>query len=369
MLLNALQLINFRNYASGTAVFSPRLNLIYGENAQGKSNLLEAICYLALNSSFREASDGEILGWGQDFFRLEAQAESGRAQLELAIGYDRSKRKSWQINGLPQTKLHQVLGYLHVVIFSPADLALVQAGPQVRRRFLNREMVQLKPDFCSLLVRYNQVIRQRNAVLKTGQAGPLLAAWNQQLVTLGAQIIHRRLALLQRLKPLAASFHRALSREREGLTIKYRGIAPEEQLLAAGFEQLQELFWQRLTRMEEAEKSRGMSLLGPHRDDFELEINGKITRQYGSQGQQRTAALALKLAELELAREERGECPLLLLDDVLSELDAGRRQQLLQMMNGLTQTFITTTDQQFQLEGAKSFYISAGNIKEEKEKS
>ena len=362
MLLNSLQLINFRNYASATASFSPRLNLFYGENAQGKSNLLEAICYLALNSSFREAGDGEILGWGQDFFRLQAQASSSKAQLELAIGYDRSKRKSWQINGLPQTKLHQVLGHLHVVIFSPADLALVQAGPQVRRRFLNREMVQLSPDFCSLLVRYNQVIRQRNAVLKTGQTGPLLLAWNQQLVTLGSQIICRRLALLQRLKPLAASFQRGLSGKREEITLKYRGIAPEEQLLASSPEQLQELFWQRLTRLEEAEKSRGISLLGPHRDDLELEINGKNARQYGSQGQQRTAALALKLAELELAREERGEYPLLLLDDVLSELDPLRRQQLLEMTSGLTQTFITTTDNQFRLEGAKAYHISGGNI-------
>ncbi|MEG2212833.1 MAG: DNA replication/repair protein RecF [Clostridiales bacterium] len=336
---------NFRNYEQFEVNFDLQLNIIFGFNAQGKSNLLESICYLSLASSFRGAADLELIHQQRDYFYLAGEMGSTQTgDFSISAAYNRQKRRKWRLNQQPCQKLSDIVGVFHTVIFSPEDILLIKGGPSLRRRFLNRQM--------------------RNHCLKQGNE-ELLTVWDQQLIDLGVKIVCHRVNILKHLQPLAAQIHQELSGG-EQLTLFYQSaVLPENFELDYQGElksAIQERFMAQLKRLRRGELARGLCLCGPHRDDVLIAIDGNNSRNFASQGQQRTAALSLKLAELELARQIRGEYPVLLLDDVLSELDSKRQKNLVVLMTKKTQTFITTTDKTIPFGQGKLWTVDKGHL-------
>ncbi|MCL1816900.1 MAG: DNA replication/repair protein RecF [Clostridiales bacterium] len=352
MILHVLKLDNFRNYHHMEVTWHEQANLLQGANAQGKSNLLEAICLLSLTTSFRGVGEADLITKGESYFYVEGQVSKGESSdgeedFTICAAYSADKRRKWKV-GLKECRRGEVVGLLHTVIFSPEDVDLVKAGPMQRRRFLNRQISQLYPEHCRLLLRYNRILAQRNRCLKLLQqpetaagANEALSVWDQQLAENGAAIIWQRRQVLAQLNPLAAQFHGELAAQ-EKLHLSYKSFAGAVE--ASDKTELMALFLAELKRASAYERSRGTTVIGPHRDDLQIEIAGAIGKGYASQGQQRTAALACKLAELHLAYNKKKEWPLLLLDDVLSELDSRRQQALLKKIDGGAQTFIACTD-------------------------
>lgn len=346
--LNSLLLRNFRNYHEQQLNFHPKINIICGNNAQGKTNLLEAIAYLSLGSSFREQSDDKIRRQEADFFFLRAFLTSPDGEHTLSAGYQR-KQRFWKKDEVPCKKISEVAGLLHTVVFQPEDLELVKKGPEVRRHFLDREMIQLYRGYHLYLANYKKALLQRNIFLKQLDFGAhgadeQLAVWEEQLAQNGAVIIAERRKILQRLNEISCRIHADLTVGGENLRLKYvcgAGAAVDEAVAVA---EIAEALRAAYATGRDDDKRRRITLLGPHRDDFRIFINDVDARHFGSQGQQRTAALALKLSEVELVRQEAGYYPLLLLDDVFSELDAIRRQALLRLMLNKSQIFITATE-------------------------
>ncbi len=346
--LNNLLLRNFRNYKEQQLNFHPKLNIICGDNAQGKTNLLEAIAYLSLGSSFREQSEDKIKNRNSDFFFLKALLCTKDGEHSLSAGYQRRQR-FWKKDEVPCKKISEVAGLLHTVVFQPEDLELVKKGPEIRRHFLDREMIQLYSGYHIYLGNYKKALLQRNNFLKqldftVKDADEQLAVWEEQLAKNGAQIIYRRQKIIERLGQISRQIHSDLTGGAEELTIKYVCGAADVGTLPMPAEQIAENLRQAYAAGRDEDKRRRLTLLGPHRDDFRIYINGTDARYFGSQGQQRTAALALKLSEVELVWQESVYYPLLLLDDVFSELDAGRRKALLRLMLNKAQIFITATE-------------------------
>ena len=374
MRITYLKLDNFRNYANAELYWDEQINLLHGLNAQGKSNLLEAVCYLGIATSFRGAPDLELIRWNEEYFFLAGKVEREiEGKLDLTAAANRRKQRRWRVNGEPKGRLSDVVGLLHTVIFAPEDIDLVKAGPDSRRRFLNQQLSQLDQEYCRLLISYNRVVRQRNALLKTwdlaaadeaaDQQLEQLSLWDEQLIDLGAQVSLRRQETVMRLSDIAADLHRGLSGGEELSVVYENSLSPKEKLDTV--DQAKEAFRTELARVARSEQQRGLSLCGPHRDELAILIDGKPARSFGSQGQQRTAALSLKLAELELARSIRGEYPVLLLDDVLSELDEERRRQIMQLAVGKTQTFITAVDGDLPRLSGRRWKIEAGHVQRE----
>jgi DNA replication and repair protein RecF len=342
--LASLHLRGFRNYRDLNINFSPGLNVIYGDNAQGKTNLLEAVYFLATGKSHRTSRDQELITEGEQSFAAKAAVvrNTGELALELAFGLD--TRKQLKINGIAEKKIAKLVGNLAAVFFSPDDLQLLKGAPTGRRRFLDIELSQISQTYLFHLMTFNRALAQRNSVLKQDAVDQgLLAIYDEHLVNAGAQLIARRAQAVQRLTSLAARYHALLAEGKEALVLEYQsqgadpGQTPTPDAVA---DRLRSLLQQR----RRDELRRQVTLVGPHRDDVGFWINGRDARLYGSQGQQRTAVLALKLAELEFMREEIGEYPILLLDDVASELDPHRRHYLLSAVQEGIQTFVSCTD-------------------------
>lgn len=357
--LNTLVLRNFRNYRDTKISFNPRLNLILGDNAQGKTNLLEAIAYLSLGASFREQGDDKLRRQGEEFFYLKAEYSNKDGAHLLSVGSEAAKtrgahnRRLWKRDEKPCRRVSEIAGLLHTVVFTPEDLQLVKSAPEVRRKFLDREMIQLYSGYYLYLNNYRQALQQRNNLLKQldfmppkakEQADEQLVVWEEQLAENGAVIIQRRLQLLALLNKTGRKIQAELTNGQENLRLQYLSVWPEEQIAALSPAELSAKLRQAYIDGRTEDKRRRTTLLGPHRDDFCIYINEKEGRYYASQGQQRTAALALKLSELELVYQLSGYYPLLLLDDVFSELDKNRRQALLRLMLGKAQIFITATE-------------------------
>jgi DNA replication and repair protein RecF len=365
LFLRCLKINNFRNYKEARVDWHEQVNLLLGDNAQGKSNLLEAICFLSLTTSFRGAGEPELILRGAPYFYAEGEVcgeEQGDFTISAAFSQD--KRRKWKVGGAERRR-GELVGLLHTVIFSPEDVDLVKSGPIQRRRFLNRQISQLYPEHVRQLLRYNRIVAQRNSCLRLLQqpgadaaAEEALLVWDQQLAETGAAIIWRRRQVLAQLNPLAAEFHGELAAG-EKLNLRYKSFAGV--LEATDEAELAALFLAELKRLRATERARGATLAGPHRDDVLIDIAGAPGKGYASQGQQRTAALACKLAELNLARERKQEWPLLLLDDVLSELDERRQQALLKKIDGGAQTFIATTTSLPLLRG-QVWRIAGGSI-------
>jgi DNA replication and repair protein RecF len=342
--LASLQLNSFRNYEGLQVSFSPGLNVIYGDNAQGKTNLLEAIYVLATGKSHRTSRDQELIQDGAPALNARATVvrKTGDMSLELMLGHE--TRKQVKINGVAEKKIAYLVGNLAAVLFSPDDLQLLKGSPSGRRRFLDIELSQISQTYLYHLMSYNRTLAQRNTMLKQASVDPaLLAIYDEQLLASGAQLVVRRAQAIQRLSAIAAQYHGMLAEGREALRLAYQSQGAEPGQTPDAAEVTERLHSQFQQRHRE-ELRRQVTLVGPHRDDIGFWINEKDARLYGSQGQQRTAVLALKMAELQFMAEEIGEYPILLLDDVASELDPTRRHYLFSAVREGIQTFVSCTD-------------------------
>jgi DNA replication and repair protein RecF len=336
MRLTSLTLKRYRNLEPQTLKPGPRLNILAGSNAQGKTNLLEAIYVCCVGRSHQTVRDRELVRWGEETASISLDCArrdgSNRIEVELTL----SGRKRIRINGSPIHRIGELMGHINAVIFTPAELSLVRGGPACRRRFLNMSLSQIRPGYFLWLQRYHQALSQRNALLRAPEGGALatLPVWDVQLARAGARLIAHRSDFCARLAVYASEIHAELARG-ERFTVSYSAAVE-----TGDHEHLEAAFLAQLANNRENDLRRGITTAGPHRDDVVLRIDGADARVYGSQGQKRTCALSLKLAERAIMREETGEEPLLLLDDVFSELDGERRRMLLGFIGG-TQTFIT----------------------------
>ncbi|HAL01450.1 MULTISPECIES: DNA replication/repair protein RecF [unclassified Exiguobacterium] len=367
MRLDSVRLSHYRNYDALELSFSEKTNVLIGENAQGKTNLLEAIYVLALAKSHRTTHDKELIGWDQETARVEGRVvkRTGSHVQEIVIS---GRGKKAKLNHLEQRRLSDYVGALNIVLFAPEDLHIVKGSPQVRRRFLDMEIGQVSPVYLHELSQYLKVLKQRNALLKQlsmkGGDETFLDILTEQMITLAVKIVQRRHHFMAQLEKWARPIHDGISRGQEELALIYRSDTFGNELLDV--EGMTASYTQKFGKIKENEIRRGVTLFGPHRDDFEMEVNGRNVQTYGSQGQQRTAALSLKLAEIELIHEEVGEYPLLLLDDVLSELDDHRQTHLLDTMQQKVQTILTTTSvdgiAHETINQAKLFHVKQGTV-------
>lgn len=367
MHLEQLKLSHYRNYREIELRTDHQVNLFVGRNAQGKTNLLEAIYVLALTKSHRTHHDRELIGWEGETALIsgDIRRKLGPCRMELSIS---SKGKRAKLNGLEQRKLSEYVGTLNVVLFAPEDLHIVKGSPGVRRRFLDMELGQVYPAYLYDLSQYQKLLTQRNNLLKQSAGKPLspglLEVWDEQLATVGIKIMKKRQSFIKKLQAWAESIHRGITGGGESLVVSYAPSVPFTE--GESDSVLFDRFMLKLTQVKEQELRRGVSLVGPHRDDLTFSINGRDVQTFGSQGQQRTTALSLKLAEIELIAEEVGEYPLLLLDDVLSELDKYRQTQLIETFQGKVQTFVTTTGLESvnfeKLRDAAVYRVSAGEV-------
>lgn len=372
MYLTHLHLKQFRNYGDQQIDFTAPKTILVGENAQGKSNVLEAVELLATLKSHRSRRDRDLVQQDQTLAHITAsvQREVGIADLSLVLRP--VGRRTAVLNGETLRRQLDFLGTLNAVQFSSLDLDLVRGGPGERRTWLDTLLIQLEPVYAHILGQYNQVLRQRNALIKRvyGDEGGAdaadsteMALWDAQLAALGTRVIRRRARAIDRLAPIAHQWHQAISGQREELRVRYQPNVP---MAIDDPQRIQADFLEKIQQRAIAEKHQRTTLVGPHRDDIDFTINDTPSRQYGSQGQQRTLVLALKLAELHLIDEVIGEPPLLLLDDVLAELDLNRQNQLLEAIQDRFQTLITTThlgafDSQWQT-SAQILTVTAGQI-------
>ncbi len=374
MFLQSLQLRYFRNYKEQLIEFAAPKTILVGNNAQGKSNLLEAVELLATLRSHRMARDKELVRDGEPIAQIKASLKRQAGISDLTLTIRRNGRRTVNLNGENLRRQTDFLGVLNAVEFSSLDLDLVRGGPEGRRHWLDTLLIQLEPIYAYILQQYNQVLRQRNAFLKRHVETLNLAAvqtelsvWDAQLAANGTRVIRRRDRAIQRLAPIAAAWHASISGSTEVLEVKYAPNVPLEQ---NNLEIVQQAFLEKIQQRSVAELHQATTLVGPHRDEVELTINQTPARQYGSQGQQRTLVLALKLAELQLIEEVVGEPPLLLLDDVLAELDPSRQNQLLDAIQDRFQTLITTThlgsfDSQW-LNSSQILAVNAGEISDQR---
>ncbi|MBU7567680.1 DNA replication/repair protein RecF [Weissella hellenica] len=370
MELMSLELNNFRNYDTLNVNFSSGVNVFLGPNAQGKTNLLEAIYVLALTRSHRTSSDKELIGWQAKEARVAGTVARQYSDVPLSLKLT-SKGKKARINHLDQAKLANYIGQLNVILFAPEDLDLVKGAPTIRRQFIDREFSQMSAKYLYIANQYKNVLKQRNRYLKQLQSKQAtdklyLDVLTEQLVNFGSELVMRRKNLIVKLNDAAQPIQAAITQDNEKLQVHY-----VSQLDVNHLQDVILIKQEMLTRFEqlrEREIIMGTTLLGPHRDDLRFEVNQHDVASFGSQGQQRTTALAIKLAEIDLMKEETGEYPVLLLDDVLSELDTNRQTHLLAAMQDKVQTFITTpslSDVARQLiHEPKVFHVDSGHLVE-----
>ncbi|GAA3015592.1 DNA replication/repair protein RecF [Tetragenococcus solitarius] len=345
MRLSNLHIKNFRNYEELMVDFHKNVVIFLGENAQGKTNLLESIYTLALTRSHRTRNEQELIQWEKEqaFVKGNVQKEYTNVPLELFLT---KKGRKTKINHMEQKKLSSYIGQLNVILFAPEDLSLVKGSPQVRRKFLDMEIGQIDSVYLYESAQYQKILKQRNHYLKQlaehKQTDELyLDILSEQLISHGSKVLFVRQQFVKRLEYWANQLHQKISQSKEQLKISYRSSVSgeywtDEQTVKKAYEQ-------EIEKVRNKERLRQTTLVGPHRDDLSFLVNEKDVQIFGSQGQQRTAALSVKLAEIDLIKEETGEYPLLLLDDVMSELDDSRQLHLLETIEGKVQTFLTTT--------------------------
>jgi len=340
VVLEHLELLDFRNYRSLKLDLPSGLVLLVGENAQGKTALLEALYVLGTSRSFRASREAELLRWGCLESRVRAlfRRDLGLAR-ELEVNWARATERGLERrilrNGVALRRLADLLGEVPMALFTPGDLGLIQGAPQGRRRFLDLLLCKVSPLYLASLTRYGSLLRQRNELLRRRPAPSPeeLDPWDEQLATASAVLVPRRQEVVACLQEAVAEAFTRLSDSRSDLVVTYRPAAPSD---PGGF-----LAALRARRREDL--ARGTTQVGPHRDDLELSLDGRSLQRYGSQGQHRSAALALRLGEARVMSESLGEGALVLLDDCLSELDVGRGQRLLEILAGFRQVFLTTT--------------------------
>jgi len=355
MYISEIRLKNFRNYRECLAELSPKVNILRGANAQGKTNLAEAIYYVCVGRSPRTPRDRELIRWDTEAAYVSATAVKSYGKIKVE-GYLTKNEKRISINSIPISRMGELMGAINAVFFSPDELKVVKESPSDRRRFLDIDICQLSKAYFYALNRYNKILAQRNRLLKKGgDIGTQLDVWDLQLIEPAAKIISARINFVEKLKVYAAEAHAYLSGGKETLELSYEGIAD------CGSEDLKGAYLAELKRTREKDLLNGFTTSGAHKDDLIIRVNGADIRTYGSQGQQRTAILALKLAELEIFASEIGEYPVLILDDVFSELDGARQHKLLERIKNV-QTLITCTDTVLEIQGARVFEVKAGEF-------
>lgn len=364
MYITKVELKDFRNYKNMNIEFHPNVNLILGNNAQGKTNLIEAIYLSSLGKSFRTSNDYEMINFGSKFFRIKIEAKKKDEDIcvEMAVS---KESKAIKINGGKIKKISELLENIYIVVFSPEDLKIVKEEPEKRRKFINRELSQLRPIYFNNISKYKKVLVQRNTMLK--EINPkisLLEIWDYELAEYGSKIILQRSEFIKKLNKISSEIHQNITNGKEKLLVQYESNVP----FMKNLEEQKSIFIEKIKLNLEKDLSRRSTSVGPHRDDLKIKINGIDIRKYGSQGQQRTAALSLKLAEIMLIKEEIGEDCILLLDDVLSELDEERQNYLINSLSDI-QLFITAAEisekVKSTLPDGKTFYIENGQMKEE----
>ena len=334
MYIGSLELKNFRNYIQESFAFEKGTNILYGDNAQGKTNVLEALMVCATTRSPRGSHDSEMIRFGEDEAHIRLSGVRRNVSHRIDTHLRRSGKKGVAVDGIPIRKASEVFGYISIVSFFPEDLRIIKNSPKDRRRFLDSRLCQIDRSYFAGLAEYNRAVAQRNALLKDQRYGggmeEMLDVWDEQLVSHGAPLIRAREAFLLEMDSLIRDIHRELTRGKEELTLTYEPSASADGLA------------EKIRQSRDKDLRWKASSAGPHRDDFRITVNDSDIRVYGSQGQQRSAALSLKLAEIEMARKKEGDDPILLLDDVLPELDSERQEMLLRSIKD-TQTFITCT--------------------------
>ena len=357
MIIKSLELTNYRNYDSLNINFSEGTNILYGNNAQGKTNILESIFLCATTKSHKGSKDKEIIKFGHEESHIRAYIEKNDIQQRIDMHLRSSKTKAIAIDEMKIKKAAELLGLLKVVFFSPEDLSIIKNGPAEIRRFIDMELCQIDNFYLYNLNNYNKIVNQRNVLLKDLYMNPSLRdtinIWNSQLISYGSKVIERRKVFIDQLNEIIRDIHKTLSGGKEDITIVYE---PNTEI---------ENFEAELIKCTEKDIKLKQTTVGPHRDDISFMVDGIDIRKYGSQGQQRTAALSLKLSEIELIKKITKENPILLLDDVLSELDSNRQNYLLNYI-GKMQTIVTCTgldefiNNRFEID--KVFKIEEGKI-------
>ena len=358
MKIQSLSISNFRNYQNLKIDFDDKVNIFIGKNAQGKTNLLESIYYCCIGKSFKSSKDKELIKWGEEngFIKLVANKKYRDTQVE--VRFSNSQKKEIKINGLPIRKIGDLIGEINIVFFSPQELKLVRESPDERRRFMDIDISQNNKRYFYQLGRYEKILANRNKLLKNSSSIDVVKEtvdiWDRALITSAKLIAFERRKFVEQILPYAQKAHSYISGGKEELNLKYVcgcGIALDENF-EKNFEKL-------LRKNLEKDFKLGYTSLGVHRDDIDIFLNGVEVKSFGSQGQQRTVGLALKLAELENMFNINGEYPILLLDDVFSELDLDRQRRLLKFVDR-TQTFITCTDEK-EIAG-KLYHIENGKM-------
>ena len=354
MYFKSLELKNFRNYTDQKIEFDPKLNLIIGDNAQGKTNLLEGLFIMGLGKSFKTNNDKEMIYFNEKFARARSivvDEEGEETSIEIVYGRD---GKIIKVDDVKLSRNVDLLENVYVVVFSPEDLRIVKDGPDQRRRFLDRELCQIKPVYYSDLGNYKKILKQRNVLLREKNTDRnLFEVFDETLAEYGTRIVDERKAFIERLRVICADIHRSITDGSEELSITY-----ETNTTSKGY------FREMLNRNFEIDMIKGYTSFGPHKDYLGIWINGNDTRIYGSQGQQRTASLSMKLAEIELIKQETGHNAVLLLDDVLSELDSKRQKFLIETMKD-AQIFVTATgmeDLRKLLPDGNVYYVDKGKV-------
>ena len=338
MQIKAIEFENFRNYENFKIEFSSGVSVIYGENGQGKTNILEAVYMCGLGKSHRKSRDEEMILFGKEEAHIKGEFEISNLSKRIDIHLKKNSGKGIAVNQIPIKKISELYGQISVVIFSPEDLEIIKRGPSVRRNFMNVELCQMDPIYTENLISYTKIMKQRNELLKEIESNKnkaeelksTLDIWDIQLSNYGKEIIHTRKKYTDELNKIIEEIHADISGGKEKLRAVYEPSSGEDD------------FYENLLRARKKDEIYKNTSVGPHRDDMSFTINGQDLKSYGSQGQQRTCALSLKLAEIEIIEKRKKEKPILLLDDVLSELDRKRQKELLKRISSM-QTIITCT--------------------------
>ena len=360
MIIKSIELQNFRNYEYENIEFDESTNILYGDNAQGKTNVLEAVYLSGTNKSHKGSKDAELIKFDSEEAHIKAVISRNEIDYRIDMHLRKSKSKGIAINGIPIRKVSELYGIVNIIFFSPEDLNIIKSGPLARRRFIDMELCQLDKIYVDNLIKYNKTLEQRNKLLKDIYFNPTLEdtleIWDRNLVNYGLEIIKRRRLFIEKLNSIIEDIHYKLSGNKEHLIISYEESVKEDD------------FYKCLSDNLQKDKKNKMTSCGPHRDDISFLIGDVDIRKYGSQGQQRTTALSLKLAEIELVKQSIGDKPVLLLDDVLSELDSNRQNYLLNSINEV-QTIITCTgldefiNNRFNIN--RIFKVTEGHVKKE----
>lgn len=358
MLLKKIKLQHFRNYESQEADFDEKLNVISGRNAQGKTNLLEAIHFLSTGRSFRTTRVYELIQKGSKSLDVSGIVEKDGGIQRISIHYSEN-RKSAHINERTVGRFHEIVGVLNTVAFTPDDMEIIKGFPSERRRYLDMQIAMLNRGYLKNLYRYNEIVRQRNASLKARDK-EMINIWNEELVKYGAYIVKERKGALERLSKHACGQYMKITERAETFEVLYRTeIAGED------IKEIEDSFHERLHAKTEVEFKNGITMTGPHRDDLSFIIKGLDARSYGSEGQRRSAVIALRLAQYELAKEISKDTPVILIDDITAELDPVRKRAFLPLLEEKGQVFAATAsgDENFaEWRNAKVFKVENGRM-------